>query len=278
MELEHASGDSGCSTRSNRLKWGRGKHVESNTGALYIFQLPKTPLARKEISKTFEIDWNLPHCVGALDGKHVLLQALVNSGSDFYNYKSNFNIVIFALTWDAKDGYQMAAFFKTVSHIICFPRTGWVCLYQKNFLNTVRFLYFKNIMKPCLRIIQRIFNYRSSRTRLVVENTFGVVFRVLRKPMLLEPPKAELIVMTIIILHNYLRNHSPTLYMPHGSLDQEENGVLIEGLWRSEVNVASMIPLRNIPRTTPAVYHKIRDEVADYCMKEEAISWQNTYA
>ncbi|KAJ8894680.1 hypothetical protein PR048_007345 [Dryococelus australis] len=58
--------------------------------------LPKTPLAWKEISKTFETDWNVPHCVGALDGKQVLLQTPAHSGSDFYNYKSNFSIVILA--------------------------------------------------------------------------------------------------------------------------------------------------------------------------------------
>ncbi|KAJ8895358.1 hypothetical protein PR048_000690 [Dryococelus australis] len=56
-----------------------------------------TPLAWKEISKTFEIDWDLPHCVGALDGKHILLQAPAHSGSDFYNYKSNFSIVLLEL-------------------------------------------------------------------------------------------------------------------------------------------------------------------------------------
>ncbi|KAJ8871958.1 hypothetical protein PR048_028298 [Dryococelus australis] len=65
--------------------------------ALYIFQLPKTPFAWKEISKTFETDWNVPHCVGALDEKHILLQAPVYSGSDLYNYKSNFSIVLLAL-------------------------------------------------------------------------------------------------------------------------------------------------------------------------------------
>ncbi|KAJ8876372.1 hypothetical protein PR048_020817 [Dryococelus australis] len=219
--------------------------------------------AWKEISTTFEIDWNLPHCAGALDGKHILLQALVHSGSDFYNYKSNFSIVLLALV----DGYQMAAFLKTTKIPYCFVANS-------------AFPLCENIMKPyhgdhASGSFKRIFNYRLSRARRVVENTFGilsVVFRVFRKPMLSEPPKTELIVMTIILLHNYLRNRSPTLYMSHGSLDREENCVLIEESWRGGVNTASMITLKNIPRT-PAVYHKIRDEVADYC-----ISWQNTYA
>ncbi|CAH1963644.1 unnamed protein product [Acanthoscelides obtectus] len=60
-------------------------------------KLPKTPTAWKQVSKIFETRWNLPHCAGALDGKHVVLQAPVKSGTEFFNYKSNFSIVLFAL-------------------------------------------------------------------------------------------------------------------------------------------------------------------------------------
>lgn len=52
---------------------------------------------------------------------------------------------------------------------------------------------------------QRIFNYRLSRARRVVENVFGIAsasFRVLRQPMLLEPNKAELVIMAVAHLHN----------------------------------------------------------------------------
>lgn len=48
--------------------------------------------------------------------------------------------------------------------------------------------------------VKRNFNYRLCRARRVVENVFGIsssVFRVLRKPMLLEPEKAEVVVMAV---------------------------------------------------------------------------------
>lgn len=30
----------------------------------------------KEIARTFEERWQFPHCIGALDGKHVIIQVL----------------------------------------------------------------------------------------------------------------------------------------------------------------------------------------------------------
>lgn len=115
----------------------------------------------------------------------------------------------------------------------------------------------------------------------MVENTFGIisaVFRVLRKPMLLKPDKAQLIVLAIIHLHNYLRKHSPNVYTPNLSLDYEENGIVIPGSWRNEPEMTSMISFRNVPKRSAAYINAIRDEIAEYCATEGVLSWQNNYA
>ena len=64
------------------------------------------------------------------------------------------------------------------------------------------------------------------------------MFRVLRKPMLLEPGKAQLVAMTIVCLHNFLRRSpdSAAIYTPPGTFDYEENGRVIEGSWTATSN------------------------------------------
>ena len=55
----------------------------------------------QEIADEFEMQWNFPNCVGAIDGKHVRIRCPQSSGSQFYKYKSCFYVHLHAIV-DAK--------------------------------------------------------------------------------------------------------------------------------------------------------------------------------
>ena len=54
-----------------------------------------------KIAKDFETIWNMPHVLGALDGKYICIQCPPNTGTLFHNYKGFFSIVLLAIC-DAK--------------------------------------------------------------------------------------------------------------------------------------------------------------------------------
>ena len=62
--------------------------------------------ALRQSSIQFDKTWQFPHCMGAIDGKHVTIQCPPRSGSEFFNYKKTFSIVLQAVV-DA-DGNFMA--------------------------------------------------------------------------------------------------------------------------------------------------------------------------
>ncbi|XP_074030027.1 uncharacterized protein [Leptinotarsa decemlineata] len=60
-------------------------------------QVLSTPEEWLHHAKEYLRLWNFPHCIGAMDGKHVMLQAPIHTSSDYFNYKEFFSIVLLAL-------------------------------------------------------------------------------------------------------------------------------------------------------------------------------------
>ena len=62
-----------------------------------IVACPTTPEEWRTVADAFGRTWNIPHAIGALDGKHVGLRKPPQSGSLYHNYKGFFSIIILVL-------------------------------------------------------------------------------------------------------------------------------------------------------------------------------------
>ncbi len=86
---------------------------------------------------------------------------------------------------------------------------------------------------------QRIFNYRLSRARRTIENSFGILaarWRVFRRPIKAKPATVDSLIKACICLHNYLRLTENARYTPTGFIDSEDSsGNIIPGDWHTIV-------------------------------------------
>ncbi|XP_013187794.2 uncharacterized protein LOC106132806 [Amyelois transitella] len=273
-------------------------------------KVPATANEWKAKARSFENIWNFPHCVGSIDGKHVLIQAPSNSGSDYFNYKEQFSIVLLGIVdanynfiyanCGAKEKssdsgvFQETAFYKALAdNQLNWPTPDPIRQDGPNMpyvlVGDSAFALTENMMKPYpgnhdVGTTRRIFNYRLSRARRIVENVFGilgVVFRIFRTPITILPCNAELVVMACIYLHNFLRRNSQSrsLYNPHGTFDSENvDHDILEGSWRREAGSVNMSNLNAMGRRYPESAMEIRNKFAEYFMSEEGrVPWQNNF-
>lgn len=128
---------------------------------------------------------------------------------------------------------------------------------------------------------QRIFSYRLSRARRVVENAFGILanrFRVFLAPINLEPAKVETIVLAATALHNFLISENTSDYAPSGTLDRENvaNGDVIRGSWRNEASGFVRLQRRNQGSAEEVKF--VRQQFCHYFNNERSVAWQENMA
>ena len=116
---------------------------------------------------------------------------------------------------------------------------------------------------------QRIFNYRLSRARRVVENAFGILyssFRLFLTAINLAEYKLNHVVLCCCVLHNYLRRNAAN-YIGSGHTDDPSGGRPAE---------EAVIPTLQIAR--PAVSsqnsHLVREQYMEYFVGRGAVPWQ----
>ena len=201
-------------------------------------QIPMTESEWLKISDDFFKKWQFPHCIGAMDGKHIAIQAPPNSGSLYYNYKHFFSVVLLAVV-DANyrfiyvdvgnygrnaDGgvFSNSSLAEALAaNYVNIPSADNSIDGIKNLPYTLvaddAFPLKQYIMKPYalrgLTAEQRIFNYRLSRARRVVENAFGIIsnrFRIFTRAIAVPPHRVDKITMAACCLHNFLMRDQTT--------------------------------------------------------------------
>lgn len=249
--------------------------------------LPKPTAEKwKEIADGFTRNAQFPHCIGAVDGKHVRVQKLPGSGSMNLNYKHYFSIVLMAV---ADSDYRfvyvdIGAFGKDCDSSV-FKETVFWKLLQKNMLDIPQprpliatednlpfvlvgdeaFALSQNLLRPygghSLSIEKRIFNYRLCRARRYIECSFGILvnkWRIFHRAINVKKKFAKDIVKACIVLHNLVR---------------EKDGTRLDDLYTSRIELHDLPPTKACRGGRAA--NDVRDKFAKYFQSSEgSLPWQ----
>ena len=267
---------------------------------------PSTKSDWKRISDGFLEFWNMQNCIGAID---VAIRKPAFSGSLWHDYKGFFSMVLLAIC-DARycfsfvdvgeygsnndsgvlNNSKMGKRFQggelnvpepdeiggaggvELPHFLVgdeiFPLTNWL---MRPFSG-----------KALVNEKRKIFNYRLSRARRIIENTFGILvarLRIFQRPIEGTPERVEKYILAAVALHNYLRQTDNACYTPTGFDDSMNScGELVEDLWTKLIdhNSKPINPVRNSRYTNTAI--ETREKLADYFVSERgSVSWQWDY-
>lgn len=186
-----------------------------------------------EIAEGYEKYANFPHCLGAIDGKHVRVVQPPNSGSMYYNYKNYFSMVLFAMcdanylfTYIDVGSYGKSSDSGIFKNSKLFEKLSDGSLgippptpiadsslhYPYVVVGDEAFPLSTNLLRPYggrhLTDTKKIFNYRLSRARRYIECSFGILankWRIFHRPLNVDIDFAEVVIKAACVLHNFVR-------------------------------------------------------------------------
>ncbi|CAG7822201.1 unnamed protein product, partial [Allacma fusca] len=115
------------------------------------------------------------------------------------------------------------------------------------FVGDEAFPLLPNLLRPYpgdnLTLPQRVFNYRLSRARRIIENSFGILiarWRLLLNTVYLTDENAKWAILCCVCLHNWIRSKQQLriMYLPPGFVDSEDpaSHAILPGSWRRVAN------------------------------------------
>jgi hypothetical protein len=268
-----------------------------------VCRTPRNSDDWRKVADGFSTRWDFQHCLGALDGKHVAIRCPRNGGSLYYNYKGFHSIVLMALVdsnyrfiWvniGAHGSASDAQIFNAsdLSDLLFDddlgfpdpdPLVGDDEPISYFLIADDAFALKLVMMKPFsirrMTRAERIFNYRLSRARRVVENAFGILanrFRCLLRSLPQEPYVVQKIVMATVCLHNLMRERYPA--MQNALLDKEDvDHNVVPGEWRLDH------PMHDMEEVLPAGNRMTRTAKQQRLLLKHyynnpigAVDWQN---
>lgn len=146
------------------------------------------------------------------------------------------------------------------------------------------FMLHKHLLKPYsvkdLTHDRRIFNYRLSRARNVVENAFGLLtsrFRIFHTTIPVKVESVKYIVAAACALHNFLLTVSPS-YVTQSTFDRlnKKTWTIDKGDWRNE-NYEELTPLQPCgAKNVSNCAKKTRDEYCEFFNASGKVEWQES--
>ncbi|KAM7344953.1 uncharacterized protein ACRADG_011457 [Cochliomyia hominivorax] len=253
-----------------------------------------------DIANDFKDIFNVPNCVGVIDGKLVSIR--VPAKKKHIPDETDCSRMVLIGVCDAK--YKFTAIsseiYSNQRHEEIYKLSPYICSIVTNQLplpsnkplcplsspfphyfvcNSLLPLR-KNVMRPyestSFDTSKAFFNYKMSRVNSVTENSFGILtarWRVLSTTIEFLPETCKNILLACIALHNYIMtNDDDHLYCPANFIDQEgEDGNIVLGEWRNELIRNGDQPLESLSKNTQRSTYEansLRDTLANFFVND----------